>query len=648
MPAIRHGMNLALALILVGTALSGTPMGRDAQAATLTTVRYVSPTGSAGSNTCINPSNPCALQHAINQAAAGDEIRLAGGVYNTILTIDSNKQIAYIIKSITLRGGYSADFAVHDPATYPSVLNGGNNGRGIYIAAGAQPLIEWLGITNGNAAGLRGGPTNQDAGGGVYIANAAPTLRHNTITGNRAQIGGGVWLSNSSATLVDNIVSNNTVIYYGGGIGLYRSAATLRDNTINSNTASGAAGGVFLDESPALLEGNTIHNNNAGTTGGGVRIVNNSAATLTDNDISNNSAAVAGGGLYLQSPVTLANNIVTGNSAGTGGGGGIYVNISSPTLEGTTVAGNTTTGSGGGVYISIASPVLVNTWLVDNQAAGRGSGVYVQASTPSLRHTTLARNRGGDGSGLYVTNLLNTYSSVALVNTILVSHTVGITVAAGCTATLQGTLWGGGAWANGTDWSGAGTINRTGNLWGNPNFVNAAAGDYHLDHGSPAIDAGVNSSISVDADGQARPHYGGYDLGADEWWPLLVAKTVAPESVAPGSLLTYTVVLSNVSRLDIAAQMGDVLNTHVDFVGPLAYDTGSGGHASGVVTWTGTVSAGVAVAITWAVQVDPAAPAGVSITNTAVITDPFGVFSTSSLPAVTGRWIFLPLVRRNG
>ena len=643
-------IGLALALVLV-SAVSGDGLAeRAAQAAALTTVRYVTPTGSAGSNTCTNPANPCALQHAINQAASGDEIRIAGGTYNVVVTIDSlKKQIAYITQSITLRGGYSADFAVWDPDVYPSVLspNPLTPGRCIYIAGGAQPLIEWLVINNGNAAGLKGGPGNQDAGGGVYVANAAPTLRHNTITGNRAQIGGGVWLSNSSATLANNAINSNTATYYGGGVGLYQSAATLRDNIIDSNTASGAAGGVFLDNSSALLERNIIRNNHAGTTGGGGRIINYSAATLRDNDILNNNAAIAGGGLYLQSPLTLTHNTVTGNTAGAGGGGGIYVNISSPILTSNTIAGNTTAGDGGGVYLDIASPSLVNTWLFGNQAAGRGSGIYMRAGAPSLRHTTLARNTGGDGSGVHVTHLLSSYSSPTLVNTILVSHTVGITVAAGCTATLQGTLWGGGAWANGVDWSGAGTINRTGNVWGDPLFVDAAAGNYHLGDGSPAIDAGVDSGVAVDADDQARPHYGGYDLGADEWWPLLASKTVAPLAVAPGALLTYTVVLSNVSGLDLAAQMGDALHPAVDFVGPLRYETGSGGYASGVVTWTGTVSAGVSVAIVWAVQVEPSVPTGVSITNTAVITDPFGVFSTSSLPAVTGHWVYLPLVRRS-
>jgi hypothetical protein len=47
---------------------------------------------------------------------------------------------------------------------------------------------------------------------------------------------------------------------------------------------------------------------------------------------------------------------------------------------------------------------------------------------------------------------------VAVTNTILVSHTVGIRVTAGNTATLEATLWGSGPWANDTDWGGAGTV----------------------------------------------------------------------------------------------------------------------------------------------------------------------------------------------
>lgn len=153
--------------------------------------------------------------------------------------------------------------------------------------------------------------------------------------------------------------------------------------------------------------------------------------------------------------------------------------------------------------------------IADNQANNLGSGLYIASSAPRLLHTTIARNRGGDGSGVYI----DFGASPIMTNTILVSQTVGITVTEGCTATLMGTLWGSGAWANGADWGGAGTIvTGTVNIVGDPGFVDPDAGDYHIGPDSAAIDAGVNAGVMMDIDNQPRP-YQAPDLGADEYWP---------------------------------------------------------------------------------------------------------------------------------
>ena len=140
-----------------------------------------------------------------------------------------------------------------------------------------------------------------------------------------------------------------------------------------------------------------------------------------------------------------------------------------------------------------------------------GSGLYVWRSSPRLLHNTIARNSGGDGSGIYVTEhpSYGFYSTVALTNTILVSHSVGITVTAGNTATLEATLWNG----NALDWGGTGTVNHTNDHSGAPAF---ASDGYHLTPGSAAIDQGVNVGVMTDIDGDARPIGPLPDLGADE------------------------------------------------------------------------------------------------------------------------------------
>ncbi len=49
-----------------------------------------------------------------------------------------------------------------------------------------------------------------------------------------------------------------------------------------------------------------------------------------------------------------------------------------------------------------------------------------------------------------------------------------------------------------------------------PNFVNAATDNYHINEDSPAVNAGTWVALSEDFDGESRSSGGGYDIGADE------------------------------------------------------------------------------------------------------------------------------------
>ena len=136
----------------------------------------------------------------------------------------------------------------------------------------------------------------------------------------------------------------------------------------------------------------------------------------------------------------------------------------------------------------------------------------IRASDGQILHNTIARNDTAIGIRIEYG------AAVALTNTILVSHTMGIQVTSGSTATLEGTLWGSGAWANGADWGGDGDVlTGTVNTWGDPGFVDPDGGDYHIDLGSAARNAGVDSGVIADIDGDTRPQESGYDIGADEF-----------------------------------------------------------------------------------------------------------------------------------
>ena len=85
-------------------------------------------------------------------------------------------------------------------------------------------------------------------------------------------------------------------------------------------------------------------------------------------------------------------------------------------------------------------------------------------------------------------------------------------------ATLAGTLWGSGYWANPTDSNGLGTVDTgTVNIWGDPDFIDPDIGNYHINTDSAAIDTGVDGGVTEDMDGNERPQNKGYDIGADEY-----------------------------------------------------------------------------------------------------------------------------------
>jgi parallel beta-helix repeat protein len=345
--------------------------------------------------------------------SATDVVKVAG----TCRGVGSYAAVAYITKSLTVRGGYSPDFTAWAPMTYPTTLDAQGEGRVVY--AFGQPLthitttLEALSVTGGAAPGT---------GGGVCVQYA------------------------------DAVIS---------GCRVY------------SNTAYGSGGGIYLSFSDnAALTRNDVYNNRGGT----------------------GAVPYYGGGICVGiSPnVVVANNRVYNNSVGS-------------------------TSSGGGVCVSSSDGArLTNNMVADNEAGSKGSGIYIRNSAASLLHTTIARNAGGDGSGVYVSGSGGSnYSVATLTNTILVSHTVGVYVTSGNTATLEATLWGSGPWANGDEWDGSGQVFTSTDVYGDPAFVDPDNGDYHIRPSSAAAGAGLPAGVRTDIDGDPRS-LDKPDLGADE------------------------------------------------------------------------------------------------------------------------------------
>ena len=372
-------------------------------------MRYVAPAGFCGA------AAPCYAhpQAALDAASAGDEIRVAAGVYAGVISRGGTTQAVYVDKSITLRGGYKlADWTL-DPANNPTTLDAQELGRVLTISGDIAPVIEGFRLTRGAAA----------YGGGVYIQTAAATLRdnevyNNTVSNNTASSrGAGLYLENSRATLTGNRIHSNTTDDNGrgGGVAILNSPATLADNSITGNKAF-AGGGVELANynagSGALLRGNTISDNTAfdrvvgGRTydgaGGGIYIGGREADTLVSNTISDNTAK-RGAGLNIDNaPAVIADNRIEQNQAGLHGGG-LYVEGNQPTIRDNRVLMNTAASLGGGLYLSAAATVRGN--LLQGNVAEYGGGLYSQygqSATTFDGNRFLSNTATAQGGGAYL------------------------------------------------------------------------------------------------------------------------------------------------------------------------------------------------------------------------------------------------------
>ena len=162
---------------------------------------YVAPTGQDAANDCADSTAPCAtVQHAVDMARPGNEIRVAAGTYtdvsarprNDTLTTGVVTQVVYISKTVTIRGGYTTtNWIVPNPDGQPSTLDAGGQGRALYITGNINPAIQGLRITGGDATGLGGGAYDEDAGGGIYVFNAPTTINDNVVFTNMAHDGEG-------------------------------------------------------------------------------------------------------------------------------------------------------------------------------------------------------------------------------------------------------------------------------------------------------------------------------------------------------------------------------------------------------------------------------------------------------------------------
>jgi len=124
-------------------------------------------------------------------------------------------------------------------------------------------------------------------------------------------------------------------------------------------------------------------------------------------------------------------------------------------------------------------------------------------------------------------------------------------------------------------------------------------------------------------------------------------KGATPVRPAPGQVVTYTLVLANPGPALPGVRVTDTLPVEVAYRGNLWASAGKYGAAGNVITWTGTVEAGVPVTVTFGATVSPALTGRRAVVNSAWLDDGAGTrLERRAMVIVNGVGVYLPVVMR--
>src|SRR5262249_28212698 len=397
----------------------------------------------------------------------------------------------------------AAQTTIRVPADQPTIqaaISAAAPGDVVLVAPGTYfERINFSGkaIILTSEAGPSGTIIDGSAGGAVVTFNTGEgrgsVLSGFTITNGGSFSGSGVFVSNASPVIDTNIITANRGCD-GVGINVSFGSPLITNNQITGNTRSGCSGGVggagikVSGAGAAVIESNFIADNSlTGGNGGGISLFAAGAPVIRNNRIVRNSVsglspAAQGGAIYIvnQSDALIVQNLIVGNSAGEGGG--IYWLVPS----------------------GARGPRLVNNTIVDNQATVQGSGVFAD---------------GFDGNAVLVNNILGAPAGQTALHWGNFNDPNPPVIQFNDVFTPGGPAYGGIC---------ADQTGINGNISADPAFVAQQGNDFHIQPGSPVVDAGDSAVADLPAmdfenigrarvidgngDGVAVVDMGGYEL----------------------------------------------------------------------------------------------------------------------------------------
>ena len=273
-------------------------------------------------------------------------------------------------------------------------LTEGQLTAGKNLIVDASALAGGLTVTAEVARGIEVAPGRGVAVIGLTMSGFAPDVDESTILDGAAILNRAGYLELLDCLLEDNWGADGGAIYNGGrllmesctladnesygyGGGLFNSghARLIRCNLVSNGSFQRAAG--IYNQWRLSLSECTLSGGSANFDGGG--LVNHFAATAEIDrcTISGNRAEGGyGGGVSNAGWLSLTNSTVSGNEAADGEGGGGIGNSGSLWLVSSTITANFTTDSGGGILTSPAGRLtLENSIIAGNTAEGSGPDI---------------------------------------------------------------------------------------------------------------------------------------------------------------------------------------------------------------------------------------------------------------------------------
>jgi uncharacterized repeat protein (TIGR01451 family) len=428
-------------------------------------------------------------------------------------------------------------------------------------------------------------------GGGIYNATGQVYVISSVVYSNTADQDGGGISSLDYLTITNSYIGANLSVYNDGG-GVDADGPTwIYNSTIADNLAGEDGGGLDSDWN-TYIENSLIIRNTAGVSlslepadGGGIHHYDG-ALVITGTQILSNSTATAGGGIYADWEITVTNSLVQGNRADLGGG--VYVDwYAVAALDGVQVVSNTGVITGGGVFLDTGLLTVTHSTIAENATAGEGGGFYSTGVDNSLTisATRILSNTAGNGGALFQADGATTVNASCIVanSDVAVYYDGGV----------------------------APPLDAKSNWWGHPTGPSGAGPGF-----------GDSTSDNVDFDDFLGAAI--LDCPTFTFPDLVIAKSTAPY-VLRGGVVTYTLAFSNSGDGPAAnVVISDAIPLSITVTGVTSSTTGGAlvqTSAAPDLAWTlAELPAGAQGVITVTGVLAPAAPAGLTITNTATIT----------------------------